>query len=201
MNLGLVHESKKEFAAVFLNCLDFQRHCVLTEVSILKEVLDRLRIGAESIYDLLLEAIEFLNICGRGNPLIHPETLAGVSDISLRNADVQIQIDARRDLFFRSRSPQLSDRLFQQPAVEVKTHGIYVSMLFPAKQTPSTANLEIERGNPESGPQLTKLTDRSQAFAGYRGEHIVGRNEEVRVCPAIASAHAPSKLIELGQAV
>ncbi len=141
-------------------------------------------------------------VARRRNALVHAQALAFVGDVSLGNADVEIQLDAwQRYLNFRLLAAQFLDRLLQQLTIEVKTHGIDVSMLLSAQQVPSAPDLEVEGSNPESGAQVAEFADGGQPLARHVGEHLIGGNQQIGVGAPVRSSHASAQLVELRHAV
>ena len=105
------------------------------------------------------------------------------------------------DLQRRFFALQLMHGFFQQLDVHVEADRADVAVLFAAQDIARAAQFEIQRGDFESGAQVAKFLERGQAFARDFAELRVGRDQQIRVRPAIGPSHAPAQLIQLRQAV
>ena len=71
----------------------------------------------------------------------------------------------------------------------------------PPSRLPGPAQLEIERGHPESRAQLGELAHGGQALARDLAEHGVRRHHQEGGRAPLRAAHAAAELVELGQPV
>ncbi len=138
---------------------------------------------------------------GGRNALVHPQPLARVRDVRLRDPDVEVEVDAGRDLLLGFLAAQFLHRVLEQLAVEIEPDRVDVPVLLAAEQVAGAADLQIECGDPESGAQVAELADGRQALARHFRQDLVGGDEEVGVGPAVAAADAAAQLVQLRQAV
>src|SRR5262249_45412502 len=98
----------------------------------------------------------FGTVPGLGGPRLghlpgRTETLVFVHDVAGRDADIEAQVqsgvDFRNDLF----ALQFADGLFEQADVCIEPDRIDVSVLFATQEISRPAQLEVQRGDLESG--------------------------------------------------
>ena len=75
-----------------------------------------------------------------------------------------------------------------------------MSGLFSAEDVAAAANLEVFRGDAESGAEVGELLNGGEAFAGIAGENAIARNQQIAEGQSIAAADAAAQLVELGEA-
>ena len=81
--------------------------------------------------------------------------------------------------------------------IHVIADAFHLSRLVRTEQIARAANLKIAHGNLDAGAEFSKFANRLQSLAGGLGERFEGRYCQIGVCPAGASSHAPSDLVQL----
>ena len=112
--------------------------------------------------------------------------------------EIQLHLAAIDDRAFVA--PELGDAATEQLAVKVEADGRDVAALRRAEDVAGAAQLEVTHGDAEAGAELVVLADRRQAAVGRADQRGVPVEEEVGVGLAVEASHAPSQLVELGEA-
>src|SRR5262249_55444945 len=70
-----------------------------------------------------------------------------------------------------------------------------------AQKVPGASQFQIQGRDAKAGAQLRELSDGRQASTRNRRQLLLGRNQEIRVSPAVRAAYAPAQLIKLRKTV
>ena len=117
--------------------------------------------------ELLLGAGAFFGSVQRAEDLVHPEALALLGDVIGWNAHVESEVDGGGDLGTGFLAAQLLHGALEHLAVELEADRIDVTVLFPSQKIAGPAQLHVEGGNAEPGPELAEFLERAQTVTRF----------------------------------
>ncbi len=184
-DLRLLAKPDREPVLVTIDCRNTDLLRETAEAGIVEQILDRHRQPAITITNLLANPAHLLIGTRRGNALIGAEPLPHVGNIVFRDARLDADIDLGADLIVDLFTTQFVDRSFEHLGIEVEANCLDVAGLLPSEKVPRPAQLEVERRDAETGPQIREFSNGRQTAPRHRGQLLLGRNEQPRIGPSI----------------
>ena len=115
----------------------------------------------------LIAASSRLISSGR-RPLVDRHPLVGIRNEAFGDPEIDLEVQSGTRDFSLFVTRELSYRLFQQLAIQIESYRVDMPVLFSPEEIAGSPQLQIQRRDPESRPQVTEHTDGGQPAPGDR---------------------------------
>src|SRR6266851_852932 len=154
---------------------------------------------AEAVFELLSNVLLVGFGSNRGDALVGAQAEIFAGDVVLRDSNVKAKAEGGAEVGRAFLAFQFGNGALQHLTVHVEADGFDVAVLLAAEHVAGAAQLEVERGDAESGTQFAEFLHGGEAFAGDVGKGGVRWDQKIGVGALCGSTDAAAQLVKLRQ--